>query len=129
MSIRWEGLTDYKVDLTSWPPAAAAAAGKAIERHANQAFQTIYSNYPVITGRLRAGLQKANKSTDPMHPVWQLRNDVVYARAWETGGMSIVGPLKAGKLFIPTMQRERRWLQEDLIAILETGAARVTVAA
>jgi len=129
MAIHWTGLTEYKMDLSSWPADAAAAASAAVARHAQQAFQTIYAGYPVITGKLRGGLQKWNRSRDPMTPNWEIRNVTIYARAWETGGTRIYGPLAAGKLFIPTMQRERRLLLADLVEIVNTGAARVTVAA
>ena len=79
------------------------------------------------TGRLRAGLQRRDVTTDAMRPTWRVWNDVVYARVWESGGATVGGVQAPGKNFVPTMQAQRRALRADLIAIVKTGAARVTV--
>jgi hypothetical protein len=126
MPLRWEGLDDYADQLTAWPMEAAMDAQAKVERSADAAFQTIQSGYPVVTGRLRAGLELRNVTVDALHPRMELRNDVVYARVWESGGNTTAGVHKPGKLFVPTMQRERRTLNKELIDIIKTGAETVT---
>jgi len=126
MPLRWEGLDDYRAALDGWPLQAAMDAAVQCERSADKAFATIQSGYPVVTGRLRAGLEMRDVTTDAMHPRIELRNDVVYARVWESGGNSTAGVHKPGKLFVPTMQRERRILNKELKDIILTGAERVT---
>ena len=126
MGIRWEGLHEYEDQLTAWPAQAAQAAYTQVERSADRAFAIIQAGYPVVTGRLKAGLQERDVTTDALHPRYELRNDVVYARVWESGGNTTAGVHKPGKLFVPTMQRERRALNQELIDIIHTGAERVT---
>lgn len=127
MPLRWDGLDEYEDQLTAWPQQAVADAHAQCERSALAAFQTIQSGYPVVTGHLRAGLEVRDVTADAMHPRWELRNDVVYARAWESGGNSTAGVHKPGKLFVPTMQRQRRTvLNPALVEIIKTGAETVT---
>ena len=127
MPLRWEGLDEYEAELTAWPQAAVADAAAQCERSALAAFETIQGGYPVVTGELRAGLQIHDVTDDAMHPRWEIRNDVVYARVWESGGNSTVGVHTPGKLFVPTMQRQRRTvLNPALIDIIKTGAETVT---
>jgi len=126
MPLRWEGLDEYAHQLDAWPMQAAMDAQIQVERSAEKAFQTIQSGYPVVTGRLRAGLEMRDVTTDALHPRIELRNDVVYARVWESGGNSTAGVHKPGKLFVPTMIRERKVLNKELVEIIKTGAERVT---
>jgi hypothetical protein len=126
MPVRWDGMDDYRELLTGWPLQAAIDARAQVERSADAAFSTIRSGYPVVTGRLKAGLQIRDVTDDAMHPRIELRNDVVYARVWESGGNSTAGVHKAGKLFVPTMQRQRKVLNRELIDIIKTGAETVT---
>ena len=127
MGLRWEGLDEYADQLNAWPAQAVADAGAQCERSALAAFATIQGGYPVVTGTLRAGLEVRDVTTDAMHPRWEIRNDVVYARVWESGGNSTAGVHKPGKLFVPTMQRQRRTvLNPALVDIIKTGAETVT---
>lgn len=127
MGVTWSGLDEYRGALTAWPATAAADASRDVERRAELAFTTIQGRYPVVTGRLRAGLQRRDVTTDAMRPTWRVWNDVIYARVWESGGATLGGVQAPGKNFVPTMQAQRRALRNDLIAIVKTGAARVTV--
>jgi hypothetical protein len=127
MGLRWTGLDEYREALAAFPEVAAGEAAVQVERAAESAYETIYARYPVVTGRLKAGLSRRDVTTDAMRPRWQVTNDVIYARAWESGGMTTAGPSAPGKLFVPTMQRQRRTLRGELIEIVKTGAERVTV--
>jgi len=127
MPLRWEGLDEYEAELTQWPELAVGEAAAQCERSAMAAFQAIHDGYPRISGNLQDGLQVRDVTTDAMHPRWEIRNDVVYARVWESGGNSTAGVHKPGKLFVPTMQRQRRTvLNPALVAIVKTGAETVT---
>ena len=127
MSVTWTGLDEYEAELEAWPMQAAGEAAQQVERAAEAAYESIRSGYTVITGHLRDGLQRGDVTTDAMHPKWRVWNDVIYARVWESGGMTAAGPFAPGKLFVPTMQRERRTLTAELIEVVKTGAETVTV--
>ena len=127
MSLRWAGLDEYVAALREWPGLAAADAANQVERAAESAYETIRGRYTVVTGHLRDSLQRADVTTDALKPSWRVWNDAIYARVWESGGMTTAGPSTPGKNFIPTMQRQRTTLRGELIEIVKTGAERVTV--
>lgn len=125
--ITWDGLDEYEAALQAWPAAAAADAYRTVERRAMAAFEAIQGAYPVRTGRLKAGLQIRDVTTDAMKPSYRVWNDTVYARVWESGAMGPGGWQAPGKNFIPKAIAQRRAMREELIAIVKTGAERVTV--
>lgn len=127
MSVTWTGMDEYQAELTAWPQQAAGEAAQQVERAAEAAYETIRAGYTVITGHLRDGLQRADVTTDAMHPKWRVWNDVIYARVWESGGNTTAGVHTPGKNFVPTMQRQRRALTAELVEVVKTGAETVTV--
>ena len=126
MSVTWSGLDAYERELAAWPAATAHDAATHVETRARAAFSTVRAGYPVVTGTLRDGLRLANTTRDPLQPHWTLRNDVVYARIWESGGMTTGGPQAPGKLLIPTSMRERRAMVAEVVEVVRaTGAVAV----
>ena len=117
-------LAMYIQALEGWPQAIADQARPIIERHARQAFTDIYAGYPVVTGRLRAGLTIRDTSKGPLHPSMTVENEVYYAKIFEAGGMTTAGPKPAGRVFIPITVRERRAMRAEVVELLERTAPR-----
>lgn len=126
MAVRWTGLDAYEAELEALPTTAATQVGSVNRAQAEAAAADVRSSYPVMTGTLRAGLVLVDKTEDPLTPRYQVRNDVIYARAFESGGQSTAGPLAAGKVFVPIVRRHQRLLRPKQSAVLVgLGATRV----
>lgn len=115
----WRGMDLYRASLRGWPQAVADAAAPIIERHARSAFQQIHDEYPVVTGTLQRGLKLEDTTPDALHPRWTLRNDVVYAKIFETGGATLVGPKPHGHVFSRIAPAERRAMRAELVEMLD----------
>jgi hypothetical protein len=110
----------YAQALEGWPAHLADEARPIVERHAKQAFDDIRAGYPVVTGKLKAGLALTLDSR-PLHPSATLENEVYYAKIFEAGGATTAGPKPAGRVFVPIVIRTRRALRRELVALLQRG--------
>jgi|SRR6516225_8722334 hypothetical protein len=120
----WRNLDRYLVLLDAYPQAVADAAASIVTTHATAAFQAIHDGYPVVTGRLQRGLTLTDRSTD-LHPRWTLRNDVVYAKIFETGGATTKGPKPHGHVFSRIAPIEVRAMRAELADLPVKKAPRV----
>jgi hypothetical protein len=126
MGVTWTGLDAYEAELAAWPADTADAAAEKVKARAQSAYEQIRANYPVITGQLRDGLTIRDTTPNPLQPKWTVQNEVIYARIFESGGMTSGGPKAPGKAFVPTAMRERRAMKDEIIAVVKaTGADRV----
>jgi hypothetical protein len=108
----------YRQALLGFPQEVADKAGAILEPHAQTAFQEIHDKYPVVTGRLQAGLTLTDNSAS-LHPRWTLANDVVYALIFEAGGATTTGPKPGGQVFVPIAIREWKAARAEIIDMLE----------
>ena len=119
----WRNLDRYLVLLDAYPQAVADAAVACVVTM-DAAFQAIHDGYPVVTGRLQRGLTLTDRSTD-LHPRWTLRNDVVYAKIFETGGATTKGPKPHGHVFSRIAPIEVRAMRAELADLPVKKAPRV----
>ena len=114
----WRGMDAYRQSLLGWPAEVADQARPILEGHAHAAYAQIYAGYPVVTGRLRAGLTLADTSPSALHPRWTLENAVYYAKIFEAGGATLAGAKPQGKVFVPIVVRERREARTEVVDML-----------
>lgn len=114
----WRGMDLYLASLHGWPQAVADDARPIIERHARTAFREIHDKYPRVTGKLQDGLTLTDTSPSSLHPRWTLENPVEYAKIFETGGATTLGPKPAAHVFPPIASRERKAMREELVEML-----------
>lgn len=115
----WRGMDLYRQALRGWPQTVAEQAAPIVERHARAAFEDIHDGYPVVTGTLRDGLTLTETSPSPLHPRWTLENAVVYAKIFEAGGATTLGPKPAGRVFVPIARREVLAMRAEIVDLLE----------
>ena len=97
--------------------AVMAQAAPIVAQYAHDAFTAIHDAYPVVTGRLQRGLTLTDRSTD-LHTRWTLRNDVDYAKIFETGGATLKGPKPHGHVFSRLAPEYGRQLRDALFALV-----------
>ena len=123
MPVNWIGLDEYEAALANWPADTAREAATIVHARAARAYDTIRAAYPVVTGRLRDGLRVLDATRDPLTPHWTVRNDVAYARVFESGGAAGGHVQAPGKTFVPTSMRERRAMVDETIEIVKASGA------
>ena len=114
----------YVAAFAGWSQRVADEARPIVQRHATAAYEQIRDGYPVKSGTLRDGLRLVETDRGPMHPSWTVRNDVVYALIFESGGSTLAGAKTPGRVFNPIAVRERRAMRGELLALLERTAPR-----
>jgi hypothetical protein len=124
-SLQIKGLDDLKADLARVPGALRDDTAPRVEAAAVEAEAAIRAAYPERTGALKAGLRHGVETTAAGTRAWVV-NVSTYAAIWEygteirhTGLGQNRGRMPAGKVFVPTVVRERRDMVKDLIAIVE----------
>lgn len=133
MPVTWQGLDELERQLAALPETVTAEADPIAERSATSAAATMRADYPFRTGELRAGVQVRQAAHDPTRIRWSVVNLHPLATIFEYGTQArhtelgaFRGSMPAGKVFIPTAQRARAQMYEQLRELLRAQGAIVT---
>jgi hypothetical protein len=130
-SLQIKGLDALMADLARVPGELRDDTAPRVEAAATEAEATIRAAYPERTGELKAGLRHGVQTTASGTRAW-LVNISTHAAIWEYGteirhtslGQNR-GRMPAGKVFVPTVVRERREMVKDLIQTVERAGFKV----
>jgi len=125
------GLADLLLELKRLPEALAAEADAIVEARTKAAADEIIDRYPEVTGNLKGGVKWSMKSSR-YGSIGRVVSSAPHAFIYETGTASRQtdlgynrGPMPGAKIFIPTMMRHRRALEQDLAALLRSAGLQV----
>lgn len=131
MSVSFElrGLQELQDALRELPTHLKGAATAIVVEAAHQAQAEIVGQYPQgPTGNLKHGVKVVIKALGPHGVSAQVRSTAPHAWLWEHGrcrwGEISDPPVP---VFIPTMLRQRRAMEGQLVALLEAQGLDVTV--
>lgn len=130
-SFRIEGIGDLYTALRTLPAALAEEAGALVEQHAAAAASEIIAAYPEVTGNLKEHV-KHTTTTSRDGAFGKVVSSAKHAFIYETGTASRQtdlgydrGAMPGAKVFIPTMMRHRRALEQELAALLRRAGLEV----
>jgi hypothetical protein len=132
-SFTFEGLEEFAVDLTKLPVRLRDRARDIVENAAEEARASIVQAYPRRTGNLRRGVQIEHKPLGAFGQLSIVRNKAAHAFIYENGTVARHtslganrGAMPAGKVFVPIARRRRRWMYQELKAMMASEALQVT---
>ena len=129
MEIR--GIRDLMEELRKLPAHLAAEGSAQVEAHTKASADKVRDAYPDVSGDLKGGVtHTVRKNRDGA--MGRVVSRAPHAFIYETGTASRQtalgynrGPMPGKKIFIPTMQEERRDLEDDLADILRSVGLQV----
>ena len=123
-SLVWSGLSELKADLRNLPHELAGEANHIVQAAANRAEADARAAYPVRTGNLRDGMQQQVTDESEFGVSIRVKNTAHHAWIFEYGtqarhhGLKTWGPMPAGNVFVPAMEKNRRWMYDELTLML-----------
>lgn len=133
-TLKWEGLEELKAALRQLPAELTGQAAKIVEAAANRAEADARLNYPVgKTGNLRDGMGQIERD-DSANFGYRITviNKAPHAWIYEYGtqarhrGLKTWRPMPVGNVFVPAMERNRRWMYDQFRALLREQGLGVT---
>lgn len=119
-TFHFTGLADLYEELRKLPEALASKANAILEEETKAAADEIIAAYPEVTGNLKGGVKWSIK-TSRYGSIGRVVSSAPHAYIYETGTASRQtdlgynrGPMPGAKVFIPTMIRHRRTLEQRL---------------
>ncbi len=129
---------EFRVVLKNLPKALATEASGLVVAHAEVAGGQIGAHYSQVqkSGNLRRGLKVTKAPSGPYGASAQVKSTAPHAwlyehgtngkdRHWLTGSKKSVGPMPGANVFIPTVMRERKAMEADLVAMVERAGFTV----
>jgi len=127
-SLTWQGLDDLRDALRSLPDDLTASAGPIVLNHALEADRTIETDYPRVTGNLKAGVRLEVANANRFGVAARVRSGSPHAsmfergtkdrrtrRGWNRGSMP---PAAYNEAMIPAAIRVRGRMIGALIAMV-----------
>jgi len=133
-NLTWFGLLELKDNLFRLPAELTQLAVAIVEEAADGAAAEIKAAYPEgETGNLRKGVRVSSAGARTSHTVRRVvRTNAPHAALFETGTQTRLtklgynrGFMPGANIFVPVVQRRRRDMVEDLIAIVEQAGLDV----
>ena len=121
MAVTWHGMDELQRNLDTLARDIATETRPIAEQHAQAAADQIRARYPVVKGRLRAGVQVHAHTGGPFGVRYQVISTAPYASYYEYG----TSRQPAGKVFVPIAIKERRAMRSDIGEVLESYGATV----
>jgi hypothetical protein len=125
------GLRELMAELRKLPAVLAAAGGERVEEHTRDAANDVIAQYPEVTGNLKGGVKYSMKRSRD-GATGRIGTYAPHAFIYETGTASRQtdlgynrGPMPGKKIFVPTVQKHRAALQDDLADILREAGMEV----
>jgi len=132
-SFTFEGLEEFKVDLTKLPARLRDQARDIVENAAEEAKSSIFQAYPRRTGNLRLGVQIEHKPLGSFGQRSIVKNKAKHAFIYENGTVARHtslgadrGIMPAGKVFVPIARRRRRRMYQELKTMMRDEGLEVT---
>jgi len=124
-SLTWSGLDELKAALRQLPAELTGQAAKIVQAAANRAEADARLNYPVVTGNLRDGMGQIERD-DSANYGYRITviNRAPHAWIYEYGtqarhrGLKTWRPMPAGHVFVPAIERNRRWMYDQFRDLL-----------
>jgi hypothetical protein len=130
-SFRIEGLAEMIAALKRLPAELAEEAVALVEEAATEAEDEIVAAYPEVSGDLKGGVRHTTRSSR-FGTIARVSSNAPHAFIYETGTASRQtdlgynrGPMPGKKIFVPTMMRHRRELEQELAALLRRAGFEV----
>ena len=116
-----EGIEDYRI----MPRTLAAAVQPIVKDGAERSAARVRAAYPVITGRLRAGVKVTARTTsDPALVDYEVSNRVIYAPAYEFGTERF--KQRAHPTFLPITYEDRNKTTARIVEVVKAAGFTVT---
>lgn len=125
-SITWVGLTELKAELRQLPDRLKGEATHIVDAAANRAQADMRAGYVQHrhSGNLLDHVQSTVTDDSAFGYAVQVKNTAKHAWLFEYGsqarhrGIKTWQPMPAGHVFVPAMEKNRRWMYDELKAML-----------
>jgi len=133
-SLTWVGLSELKADLQQLPNRLKAEAAHIVDAAANRAVADMKAQYGqhVHSGNLLDHVDQQVTDDSAFGYAIQVKNTAKHAWLFEFGsqarhrGLKTWRPMPAGHVFIPAMDKNRRWMWDQLRDLLLRQGLGVT---
>ena len=133
-SLTWVGLSELKADLRKLPDQLKGEARHIVDAAANRAEADMRTGYlqHKRSGNLIDHLSQVVTDDSAFGYAIQLKNTAHHAWLFEYGsqarhrGIKTWKPMPAGHVFVPAMEKNRRWMYDELRAMLTREGLGVT---
>jgi hypothetical protein len=131
VTLHWDGLAEFKVDLEQLPESLAVDADAIVDAAANGAVSDIKKGYPRRSGSLQdhvfvSRLDKGKftsarlvKNTAPLAFIFERGTRARHYFTKQKGVLHATGMMPPGNVFIPAVIKRRRAMNVQLKALLE----------
>ena len=125
-SLTWSGLSELKAELRQLPDRLKGEARHIVDAAANRAEADMKAKYAehVHSGDLLDHVEQQVTDDSPYGYAIQVKNTAHHAWLFEFGSqarhrnLKTWGPMPAGHVFIPAMDKNRRWMWDQLSDML-----------